>query len=367
MKTALLFTDNATIKKLFSLSLEKKEITLINGDVENPEANGADVIFVDNTIYSDELMQKLPENIDKVLILGKNEENRAGFIEYMHKPFLPTDLIELISKLEEKLNNPKNEEENKEEENELNLDDNLNFDDELSFDNNDDLDFEDDLSFDDDLTSDSDESTESNDDLSIDEEELNFDNDENKNLSPSDDLLIDEEELSFDDKVEEETAENGNIEANKEEENDMLNKNVEQELETIEEKNIAEALGEEVPELEEENKEESLTENVEDKDNNLNEEKNGVEETENETSSIEETETEEKTEETKEEETTQNVVENEESNKAVEPTTPITPEVVKNSSVETNIDTIQNLLNINLEALKNSGATLTITIKFNKE
>ena len=42
----------------------------------------------------------------------------------------------------------------------------------------------------------------------------------------------------------------------------------------------------------------------------------------------------------------------------------------KTDSTQTNeekVDTVASLLNLNLEALKNSGATITITIKFDKE
>jgi hypothetical protein len=198
MKTALLFTDNATIKKLFSLSLEKINMKLIEDDINNPQKE-ADVIFIDNSVYSNELMQKLP-NSKKVLILGKNEEKKPGFDNYMLKPFLPTDLIELIQ-------NMKTSQENKNEE-ELNIDDDI-----LS----DDLNLEEDLNnlgLDDDLNFEKDDiDLNLDDDFSIDNSEINIDN-ENKEK---------EDELNFDDmEIEDEDILNDE-ELSTEKNNDELN------------------------------------------------------------------------------------------------------------------------------------------------
>jgi len=71
MKTALLFTDNATIKKLFALSLEKKGIELKEGDIEKgiDDISDVDIVFIDNAVYSDEIVNNLPNSITKVLIM----------------------------------------------------------------------------------------------------------------------------------------------------------------------------------------------------------------------------------------------------------------------------------------------------------
>jgi len=94
----LLFTKNATIEKLFSVSLEKHGMNLIKGDIKNPTLYDANVIFVDNDILN-EIPLNYFNNTKKILILGKNEKKAVGFDEYMIKPFLPMDLINLIFNL----------------------------------------------------------------------------------------------------------------------------------------------------------------------------------------------------------------------------------------------------------------------------
>ena len=98
MKNALLITKNATIKKLFSLSMEKKEIAL-EDDIS--KIDDVDAVFVDNDALDEEISEKLQKTDSiKILIVGKNDEKKVGFDKYMQKPFLPTDLIELIDNLE---------------------------------------------------------------------------------------------------------------------------------------------------------------------------------------------------------------------------------------------------------------------------
>jgi hypothetical protein len=309
MKTALLFTDNATIKKLFSLSLEKMGMQLIEGDIDNPEQN-ADIIFIDNSIYSDELMQKLPESTKKILILGKNEEKKDGFYEYMHKPFLPTDLIDLINKI---ANAPATEEDKS-----VNniLDD---------LEENDDLDF-------DDIGLDDNESAENNNLDDLDLNDMNFDEEEN-NESDNNDMAIEEDaldDINFDEDSKKEELKD----------EDMNLEELDNELEGIDEKSVAEAIGEEIPELEDTNDD---TANIEEEPSN-----DIIEEPE----VVDEAQTIEKNEELPEIPTKAEKVE--------EPA----KQTTNNQESE---HTVNSLLNLNIEALKNSGATLTITIKFDKE
>ena len=417
MKNALLFTDNATIQKLFSLSLEKKGMNLIKADLENPQFNEADVIFVDSDILDDNLLNEINLNqAKKVLILGKNEEKRSGFDEYMTKPFLPTDLIELLTKLETTPVEESHEDELKDFDDfdiSDNLDDDLNFSDEhnepikddLDLDNldlddfnddndelqeikldddleefdenssleNDDVELNDtteektddelldsDFDFDDDLDMDNlDDSNEKNeeknttsDDLDLDDistddnlendEELNLDDDisidENDIHEGSDDLDLDDintddnlennEELSLDDDISidendihEESGDLDDINTdNNLENNDELSLDDEfAEISNLDEKAIANAIGEEI-EIDDSNTEEPK------------EAPSELESIETDKTPLEENNTE-----------------------------------VATQTNEEKVSTLNSVLNLNLEELKKSGATITITIKFDKE
>jgi uncharacterized membrane protein len=338
MKTALLFSDNATIKKLFSLTLEKIGIELIEGDIDNPQQE-ADIIFIDNSIYFDELIQKLPISAKKILILGKNEEKRPNFDEYMNKPFLPTDLIDLVNKIKEQ-----SKEENIPENNEdLTLDDELssNSDDDIlsdDFNLDDDLeidDFGDDLNFDDndeeelltddidldDLDFDEETPEDNHDDIAIDDNELDL-NENNFQEKFNNDSDISLDDLDFNDEISEDED---NIEETKE--NNMDLNKLDKELNDIDEKSVAEAIGESI--------------------DDDNEETNHLSDITN-----------EEIESIPEEKINEDIEE--------------LPELEENKKIETSTSnnaeaTINSLLNLNLEALKNSGATLTITIKFDKE
>jgi uncharacterized membrane protein len=301
MKNALLFTNNATIKKLFALSLEKKGLTLIEGDINNPTFENTNIVFIDNEIFSEDLLSKIGDNLKKVLILGKNEEKRDGFDDYMIKPFLPENLLDLISKLEDVSHN--NDEistpidENSSSQDDFNIDDDLDFDD---------------IKLDDELNS-------LDDDLDL----GSFDGMETDSIE--DNTLVDNDDLDFDDEPipddEIQMEDDAIVENEKKEEEDL---SFEEQISKLSETDVAKAIGEEIDipthKIEEEKMEEETIpkeENLEDK--------------------------------------------------------PIPDEKIKEEktdSTQTNeekVDTVASLLNLNLEALKNSGATITITIKFDKE
>ena len=345
MKNALLFTKNATIKKLFSLSLEKKGITLKEGDVENQNFSDIDIVFVDSEISND--IPQIPQEVKKVLIVGKNEEKKVGFDEYMIKPFLPTDLIELINKIE---NPPQN---NKTDEPDLGLDD-LDLD-EKELNNNMELDnLDSDLGLDDlgseledfkDLDIDNslddisnnlniDDVDNSLDDISND---LNIDNVDNSLDDISNDLNIDNVDNSLDD------ANNNlnidNVDNSIEEYENSLNNEedskteLDEELNQIDELSIAQAIGEEI-ELPKENTQQKIVSDT----------------------------TIPKSEE-KLEENQENIPKDEPNN-----TQDDNQKTDNNQNMEhIQKETLSSLLNLDLDALKKSGATLTITIKFEKD
>jgi len=98
----LLITSNATIEKLFVLSAEKKGDEVIVGQSDNISDDVYDAVFIDKDLYTEELYERLKNdypNAKFVLILSKKDEKIVGFNEYLTKPFLPTDLMDLLDKL----------------------------------------------------------------------------------------------------------------------------------------------------------------------------------------------------------------------------------------------------------------------------
>ena len=98
----LLITANATIEKLFVLSAEKKGDSVHIGTTENIPEGEYQVVFIDKDLYNDELFEKLKflhSDAKFVLIVFKNDEKKVGFDEYLIKPFLPTDLMDLLERL----------------------------------------------------------------------------------------------------------------------------------------------------------------------------------------------------------------------------------------------------------------------------
>ncbi|WP_456480487.1 hypothetical protein [Nautilia sp.] len=98
----LLITSNATIEKLFVLSAEKKGDEVDIGLPDNLPEGEYDAVFLDKDQYTEELFKNLKNvygNAKFVLIVSKNDEKILGFDEYLTKPFLPTDLMELLEKL----------------------------------------------------------------------------------------------------------------------------------------------------------------------------------------------------------------------------------------------------------------------------
>ena len=96
MKIALI-TDNGTIQKIFYLSAQKR-----NYDLEINEINkDNDIVFVDNENINDKLLKKITSlNSKKVLILSKNDKKVPEFDSYLIKPFLPSDLINLLENID---------------------------------------------------------------------------------------------------------------------------------------------------------------------------------------------------------------------------------------------------------------------------
>jgi len=98
----LLITENVTIQKLFKLSAEKRGDEVEVGSKDFLPEGEFDLVFIDNDVFDEELFENLKSiypHAKFVLIISKHEGKTPGFDYYLTKPFLPTDLMELINKI----------------------------------------------------------------------------------------------------------------------------------------------------------------------------------------------------------------------------------------------------------------------------
>jgi uncharacterized membrane protein len=400
MKKALLFTNNATIKKLFSLTFNKEGIELEDGDFQNSNFENVDVVFIDSENLNDELLSFMPSQIKKVLILGKNEEKKLGFDDYIIKPFLPNDLLDLIKRLEASSNQTNDKEvENSDleiekeeldfelpEELDMGLDEEFN-----EIENSNNLDsLENKTTHDDNFGLDDEFNLEQFLDEKVDEtEEEIIDNSSNEEqhqeeIKEEDDkLLEDKDSLEESEKLSEEIFNNDEAEKLEEESADDLDIDFDEALAQLNEVDLADAIGEELPE--EVKAELAPTETIEIKEEEVNieqEEKKEENREENTDERKEENEQKEESEEEKEKiedkvelsevkdispsSVLNEIVEEEKDSGKEEKTLDVKEEEDSNKIAN---ETLNSLLSLNLDSLKNSGATITITItiKFDKE
>jgi len=264
----------------------------------------------------------------KILIVGKNDEKKVGFDKYMQKPFLPTDLIELIDNLE----NTTHDTTDDSPKHEFELSDDLSDFDELGElddleedeDKNKDNNFEDDDLLEDidmDDLGDMDELDMDDTNIGDDMDELDMDEvgevDDKTNIDNIDEMS---DEESVDAKTDKSDVVESDVDTKTDEKDDLSN-----DIGELDDEAGNINLDNELSKIDEEEMAKAIEANLDTKPN--------VPETENQTFN-----------ETQQEKTK-------------------TPQN-ENLSAE---QTLSNMLNINVEALKNSGATITITIKFDKE
>ena len=271
----LLLSENATIQKLFTLSAQKRGDEVSIGNLESIPEDEYDVVFIDKALFSDGLFNKLKSTFSSakfVLILDKKDEKIPGFDEFIVKPFLPTDLIELLENINKTKSNDK-------------LDEDLEEFDLESFDDldNDDFDMEEDFVIsDDELDKEVDESEEEE-DFIIEDDELEEKPSDEEELINED--IVEEEALEDEISQKEEVDEDFAIEELDEENEKPLNKDEEtlidngeineeeienedleeldKELESIDEKSLAEAIGEDLAQELEKQENETINENNE--------------------------------------------------------------------------------------------------------
>jgi uncharacterized membrane protein len=105
----LLLNDNPVVTKLVTLSAQKSgnEILVANS-IDIVDEGVYELLIVDEGVYSQENMQWLQINISyqySLYMLSRGAQSISSFDLEMKKPFLPTDLVELMSSISLKISN----------------------------------------------------------------------------------------------------------------------------------------------------------------------------------------------------------------------------------------------------------------------
>lgn len=96
----LLFNDNPVVRKLVTLSAQKtKDMLDVVWSVDEIEQGEYDLLIMDDALYSDEVFESIKEHViySKALLMAtRGNAVPAGFDSVINKPFLPTDLVEIL-------------------------------------------------------------------------------------------------------------------------------------------------------------------------------------------------------------------------------------------------------------------------------
>ncbi|MCI4406837.1 MAG: hypothetical protein JHC35_06080 [Sulfuricurvum sp.] len=102
----LLFNDNPVVRKLVALSAQKtKDELSVVWSVDEIEGSEYDLLIMDDALYSDDTFESLNNRIDvksKLLMATRGNAVPDGFDHVINKPFLPTDLVDLLIHIEKK-------------------------------------------------------------------------------------------------------------------------------------------------------------------------------------------------------------------------------------------------------------------------
>jgi len=111
----LLLNDNPVVNKLVTLSAQKTSDDLeVLDNIEAVTDGSYDLLVVDDTLYTSDLLSKLEEKISfkkSLYICSRDAASADEFGKTIKKPFLPTDLVELFSSLGKEVNEVDLEEE----------------------------------------------------------------------------------------------------------------------------------------------------------------------------------------------------------------------------------------------------------------
>lgn len=102
----LLFNDNPVVRKLVALSAQKtKNELIVICSVDEIQESDYDLLIIDDALYGDELFESLKELVSfktALLMATRGKAVPAGFDNIINKPFLPTDLVDMLIKIDKK-------------------------------------------------------------------------------------------------------------------------------------------------------------------------------------------------------------------------------------------------------------------------
>lgn len=111
----LLFNDNPVVRKLVALSAQKtKDDLSVVWSVDEIEGSEYDLLIVDDALYSDDMFESLDERIrvkSKLLMATRGNSVPSGFDNVINKPFLPTDLVDMLVQIDKKVAGMSNQKE----------------------------------------------------------------------------------------------------------------------------------------------------------------------------------------------------------------------------------------------------------------
>lgn len=103
----LLFNDNPVVRKLVALSAQKtKDELSVVWSIDEIGEGDYDLLIIDDAMYSDELFLSLKEVVtykSTLLMATRGQSAPLGFDNVIHKPFLPTDLVDMFVQIEKKV------------------------------------------------------------------------------------------------------------------------------------------------------------------------------------------------------------------------------------------------------------------------
>ncbi len=106
----LLYNDNPVVRKLVALSAQKTKDDLnVIWSIDELDNEMYDLLIVDDALYSDDVMAELKARVpfkSTLMMATRGSSVPAGFDKVIHKPFLPTDLVDLFSQIEKSLSSP---------------------------------------------------------------------------------------------------------------------------------------------------------------------------------------------------------------------------------------------------------------------
>ncbi len=110
----LLINQNPIVSKLAGLSAQKAGLEIVEEPaLDTLETSGYDVLFIDDAKLEGSSPEELRSRTgaEKICLIYGDDDNRMeGFDYYIRKPFLPTEMVDLMTEIRDEMSMPKMEE-----------------------------------------------------------------------------------------------------------------------------------------------------------------------------------------------------------------------------------------------------------------